>query len=190
LDGEITDMYKERYLKTSRFEFDTQGAPFSGQPLSPKVVMVEFFDYGCPACRSFHRVLEDVILNHPQGVVLYYKHFPLVSHPDSMPAAMAAACAHKQDRFHAMHAKLFANQDKHTQTDLYAYAREIGLSPKEFDRCFQNPQTREQVMDDRKQAEQAHMNGTPALYINGRSFSDRYDKKDVVDWVSEELRLP
>ncbi|MBI4511679.1 MAG: thioredoxin domain-containing protein [Deltaproteobacteria bacterium] len=190
-EEELEVVYEARYLRKGGYQFDLKSTPFDGAPNSP-VVLVEFFDYGCPACKQFSMKLEDLVAELPSEVVVYYKNFPLSSHPDSIPAAMAAVSAAKQGKFREMHRKLFSFQTKHSKEDLFRYAKEIGLDQAKFEADMQDPATRAKVMADREEGLKADLEGTPTLYVSGRKVSE-YDMagtlSDLVDVVREELAL-
>lgn len=188
LQSEIEKRYQDRYQAEKRYEFDLRDTPYDGAPNAP-VVLVEFFDYGCPHCRAMMPLLEDLHAEFPSDLVIYYKHFPLSSHPDSVPAAMAAVSAQRQGKFREMHRKLFQHQNDHSLPSIYKYAKEIGLDMTRFDADMKNPATRKKVEADRAEGENADLRGTPTLYLNGRTFSDDYTFEDLKEWVAEELTV-
>jgi protein-disulfide isomerase len=185
---EITELYKNRYGQTQIHKFDLADSPYEGIPTAP-VVLVEFFDYACPHCRMFRSVLEDVGREYPSDVVVYFKHFPLGGHKDSIPAAMAAIAAQKQGKFREMHIKLFEGQD-HSQEALVGYAKAIGLDLKKFEADMNDPAVRAKVTRDRAEGDKVGLQGTPALYINGRTYSDTPMAPELlVGWIKEELAV-
>ncbi len=125
LSKKIAKQHEQRYF-VAPVELTVADAPFQGMPGAP-VVLVEFFDYDCYYCRMFVAMLEEVLARFPSEVRIHYKNFPLSTHPESVPAAIAAVAAGRQGRFLEMHRMLFANQGRHSSEDLYSYARAIGL---------------------------------------------------------------
>lgn len=189
--GEITEKYEARYLASKTYRFDLADTPYSGNPDAP-VQIVEFFDYGCPHCKLFAPMLEEILAEFPRDVVVYYKHFPLSSHmAESVPAAIAATAAFKQGKFLEMHKKLFAAQEAHAHApeDLFRYAAEIGLDLKKFGADFADPALRDKVMKDRAEGEKADLVGTPTVYINGRMFTDDLGVDTLAEWIREELAV-
>lgn len=187
-DEEVVEYYKNRYGQTEVHKFDVTDSPYLGMPTAP-VVMVEFFDYACPHCRMFRSVLEEVSRDFPSDVVVYFKHFPLGGHPDSIPAAMAAVAAQKQGKFLEMHVKLFEGQD-HSKDTLVKYARSIGLDMKKFEADMGDPAVRAKVSRDRAEGDKVRLQGTPALYINGRNYSDSPMAPELlIDWIKEDLAV-
>lgn len=78
---------------------------------NPKVIIVEFSDFQCPACAGFTPFMEQVLNDYPENVALQYRHFPLdMIHPYADAAARAAEAAAAQGKFWEMHDLLFERQ--------------------------------------------------------------------------------
>ncbi|MGD8977169.1 MAG: thioredoxin domain-containing protein, partial [Gammaproteobacteria bacterium] len=106
------------------------------------VVIVVFSDYQCTFCKAFFverlpEIKRDFI--DTGKVRLVSRDFPLTRHPRARPAAMAAACADRQDRYWDMHEILFAHQDRFSDQQLNGYAGELGLDAEAFAGCFADP---------------------------------------------------
>jgi protein-disulfide isomerase len=186
-NDEVREVYDLRYKpkdKDTRKGFKTDGAPSVG-PNDGRIVLVEFFDYGCPACSRFKAPLEEAIAGFPADVVLYYKMFPLDAHPDSPGAAQAALAAAKQGKFKEMHDVLFANQFKHKKADLWAHAKAIGLDMAKFETDFAAAEP--MVRADKAEGEAAGVESTPTLYINGKRYDGLEHSKYLKMWIEEEL---
>ena len=187
-DKEVTDLYTGRYRKeqakrTFKLSADV---PHEG-PADARVVMVEFFDFGCPACQQFAPELAQVVEAYPTDVVVYYKQFPLAAHEFSRGAAQAALAASRQGKYHEMHVLLFQNPQAHKKDDLVKYAQQIGLDMKKFESDF--TAVAAQVEADKKEGDDAMVDSTPTLFINGRKYEDPSIAKYVKMWVEEELAV-
>jgi len=71
-----------------------------GDPDAPLVVR-EFADYQCPACRSFYPTVKRLIDEYVDAgqVRFVFFDFPLDMHEHAVPAAEAARCAGRQDAY-------------------------------------------------------------------------------------------
>ncbi len=191
-DEEILAMYKHRYAQEQKpQEFDVTGAPYEGIPDAP-VKIVEFFDYSCPHCKLALPVLEDAVAHYPSDVVIHFMHFPLANagHPNSMFLARAAVAAMKQGKFREMHKKLFAAQDKdQTEPAIKQIAKDVGLDMARFEVDYNDPKTVAFIEAQRKQAEEAKIDGTPAIYINGRTYTDPHEFEWLKSWIDEEIAV-
>jgi len=184
---EVKDFYELRYGEgaSERHGFKLEDStPHSG-PADAQVVLVEFYDYGCPACAVMKPVLEEIVTAYPTDVVLYYKMFPLASHKDSGAAAQAALAASKQGRFKEMHAMLFENQFAHKASDLTGYAKAIGLNMTQFEADM--AAAKAIVDSDRAEGERVGIAGTPSLYINGSVYQGPDATKYMKMWIDEAL---
>jgi len=185
-DDEARELYSLRYRKEEAKRGFRLGndVPHHG-PADARVVLVEFFDYGCPACVQFEPELAQVAEAYPSDVVRYYKQYPLPSHEFSRGAAQAALAAGKQGKYDDMHKLLLENQQAHKKDDLNGYARKLGLDMAKFESDFAAASA--QVESDKREGDDAGVTATPTLYINGRKYQDPSIAKYVKMWVEEEL---
>ena len=187
-EDQAREFYGRRYVDNKPVELKLDDSvPHTGSPTAP-VVIVEFMDYGCGACKAAKPAIDKVLQNHPSDVVVYYKQYPLVrSHPDSKGAAQAALAAAKQGKYKEMHDILFAKQGAHKKADLFAYAEEIGLDMDRFRTDFD--QMEPAVDADMKEGEVAEVNSTPTFFVNGRHYQDMYMPEYFANWIAEELAV-
>jgi protein-disulfide isomerase len=153
------------------------------------VQIVEFFDYNCHHCRDKAPVLDALAAKYPDGVVIYFKNFPLQGNKDSAMAAAAALAAQRQGKFLEMHHKLFDGAGAHDKSSLERYARELGLDPSRFAADLSDPGTAARVEADRQEGIKAGIQGTPTVYVGGRLMSDPLVTELLVSWVDEELAV-
>ena len=144
------------------------------------VTIIEFSDFQCPFCHRFEEQtfpqLKSRYIDTGQ-VRLVFRDFPLTQiHPNALPAAIAAECAHNQDAFWPMHNRLFENQDAWAQSAnpnevFMGYAEEIGLEMEPFRRCVQNRETLQEISGDFQDGVDGGVRGTPAFFIGGEMLS-------------------
>jgi len=150
------------------FQFDLRGSPMKGAKKA-KVVIVEFADFECPHCAAMRSTLTEVVKAFPNDVALYFKQFPLQHHEFSLQAARAALAAHQQGRFWQMHDIIFANQGSLKDESFKAFAAELGLNLKRFERDLKSDEILTRVREDLKEGE-GGVRSTPTLFINGKLF--------------------
>jgi protein-disulfide isomerase len=99
-----------------------------GNPKAP-LVIVEFSDFQCPACKQAYELLETQILPQLGDKALFvFRHYPLVKiHPMAWVAASASEEAGKQGKFWEMYAKLFESQQALTRNRILKIAEELKL---------------------------------------------------------------
>jgi protein-disulfide isomerase len=134
---------------------------------APLVTIVEFSDFQCPFCGQTAAVLEEVAAAYPDDVRLVFKHFPLKMHPDAAEGAKAAVAASRQDRFWAMHDRLFADRTAMKAEDLKTHAEALGLDADKFAADLADPAVAAKVEADQAQGRALGVQGTPTLFVNG-----------------------
>jgi len=131
------------------------------------VWLVEFSDFQCPACKAFSSVVSDLSKKYPDKLLVAYRYFPLDSHPQSIPAAIAAESAGIQGKFWEMEQLLFANQERLSEALYPELATQLGLDMNTFRESFANPKTKQIIINDRNYGTSIGINATPTFFLNG-----------------------
>jgi protein-disulfide isomerase len=116
-----------------------------------------------------------------------FKHLPLGSHPNAVPAAIAAECAHQQGLFWPMHQLLFEHQNALGDEQLASYAEQIGVNLGQWRECRQSTLPRERLSEDRDLAARARVTGTPTFFVNGRPLLGALPPGDFLRAVDDAL---
>ncbi len=185
LDKLKADAKVKILLEPPRVQVAATG-PSRGDAAAP-VTIVEFSDFQCPYCRRQESALHRVLADYAGKVRLVFRDFPLDGHPDAAKAAQAGACADEQGKFWPMHDKLFENQQALGVDKLKAYARELGLDGGKFDACLDGDKTATRIQKSLQEGEQVGVDGTPALFVNGRPLSGATSYEDLKAAVDEAL---
>ncbi len=167
--SKIRDGLRLRYDDDQRRELTTEGSPARGDEAAP-ITIVEFSDFQCPHCALAHEPLREVIERHPGRVRVVFKHFPLSFHTHAELAARAAVAAQMQGKFWEMHDLLFQNQADLSPELIERLANQIGLDMRRFRADRDSDEVGRRVAADRALGEEAGVQGTPALFINGRDY--------------------
>lgn len=102
-------------------------------------VLVEFGDYQCPACRSFHRTLHNLMVAHADSLSVRYVYFPLPGNQWGYTAARGAECARNQGQWPRYHDALYATSESFGYELFDRLAIEVGLSDTlTFQRCVRD----------------------------------------------------
>jgi protein-disulfide isomerase len=141
--------------------------PFKGSPNAP-VMLVEFSDYECPACKNTEAMLKQLSEQYGQKVKLVYRHLPLPMHKNAFGAAQAAFCAGEQGKFWEMHDLLFEQSNGLSTDALKGYAASLGLQSAAFNTCLESDASRAAVSADKEEALAAGIRATPTLILNGK----------------------
>ncbi len=144
-----------------------------GNPNAP-IMMIEYSDYDCPFCKSFHETMNLVMSNYGANgqVAWVYRHFPLESrHPSAPYIAQAAECVAEiggNDAFWKFTDLVFGERGINDQTDttkLPAFAAQAGVSESAFNGCIESGHTKERVEADLADALKAGGKGTPHTLV-------------------------
>ncbi len=131
-------------------------APRRG-PADAEVTVTVFGDYLCPFTARLAPELAKL-----RDVAVEWRHRPLAMHPGAARLAEAAAEAHAQGRFWAMHAALLAG------LDVEAAARKAGLNRKKLRAALADGRHRPALEADRALATRLRVGASPAVFVNGR----------------------
>jgi Na+:H+ antiporter, NhaA family len=137
-------------------------------PAKAKVQLIEFADFECPYCGSFHKILKTLRDRYPDQVSLDYVHFPLPMHRFAIPAARVAECAGEQGRFESMYDRLFEQQDSFGLKPWSEFAAEAGVPDGDaFENCIRRTEPIPRVVAGRQLGKALDVQGTPTLIVNG-----------------------
>jgi protein-disulfide isomerase len=159
--------YYASFDRRARIDVAGYGPPL-GDEKAP-VTLIEYSDFTCPFCQSFRPVLEAFVASHP-GVKLYFKPYPIESHPGALDAAMAGEWARKQGAFWKLHDALFSVPG-HDLDSMADAAEQLGLDASDLRDAVTSRRFEPQVRASQAEASLAGVHGTPTLYMNGRLLS-------------------
>ena len=90
-----------------------------------------------------------------------------------MTAALAAQGADSYGKFWEFHDSLFKNYDKLSDQKIQDIAQELGIDQADFQQMINDPIIQAKINQDLLDGQQVGVNGTPAVYINGRYLKNR-----------------
>lgn len=177
LKSNMKAQVKEYVSKTQSVAVETAGSPSKGAK-NPKVRIVEFSDFLCPACHRAFKFNEIIMGSHRDDVSFIFKNYPLDSdcnssvqpgagHPGACRVAAAAACAHEQDKFWRFHDIFYAKDPKDILSELERGAEKAGLDMGRFSACMAGGSGLEAVKKDIAEAQRLKVQQTPTYLING-----------------------
>jgi protein-disulfide isomerase len=149
--------------------------------------VVIFSDFQCPFCSRVEPTLKQMEKEYGGKVRMVWKNYPLPFHNNAEPAAEAAMAAGAQGKFWEMHDKLFANQQALDRPSLEKYAQELGLNMAKFKADLDSQKYKSVIESETKEGQAVGVNGTPAVFINGRKISGAYPWDTFKKIADEEL---
>lgn len=162
-----------------------------GNPNAP-IVIVEYSDFDCPYCHSFHTMMQQLMDEYGPGgeVAWVYRHMPLTSlHPSAAHLAEASECVAElggNEAFWKFADSIFGERTQAESTNvalLPEFAESAGVNVADYEACLDNQRNRAEVEADLENAITVGAQGTPysvviagdqKMPINGspRSYSD------------------
>lgn len=145
---------------------------------SSTVLLIEYSDFQCPACRSYYTMMRQVAQEYGDRLAIVYRHFPLITiHSNAEFAAMASEAARKQGKFWEMHDMLFEKQNEWSESSDYmshfeSYATLIGISAEQFKADFNSDDVKNFVRAERNHSIKIGLQGTPTFFLNGEQIGN------------------
>jgi hypothetical protein len=150
---------------TSRLDLNTAHKRGSE---NPKVVIVEYGDYGCQGCAKLETIWQTLLEDFPD-IQHVYKHFPLSEGSRYLAEIAEAVSLQDESMFWEIHRRFMTvdkgNWDeKDTKRFARAQIKQIGLDPEQIEQSLKKGEPRKMV--GRDQAE-FPVSQTPTLIVNG-----------------------
>ena len=146
----------------------------SSNPDAP-VVVVEYADLECSACRTVHEsIVKPLLEQFGASIRFEMRHFPLTPmHPHALDAAQAAECAADQGKFWEYADIAFARQREMSHEALLAWAKEISLDASRFEPCLASGSKRALVFSEYEEGISKGVEGTPTFFVNGEKVEGK-----------------
>ncbi len=185
------DLTKDPFVELMS-KIDVKGRPTRGAK-SAKVVAVNFDDFECPYCSRMHQTLfPEIFKEYGDRVTFIYKDDPLTEiHPWALHAAVDANCLAAQNVDAYWDFADYIHANKHEVDSKPADARfdaldkmtmlqgqKHNLDTATLQSCVK-AQNEDAVRASMKEADGLGVNGTPALFINGRKIDGAVPIADV-----------
>ena len=141
--------------------------------VSDRVVVTEFFSYGCGHCYNFEPLLESFDARLPDGVMLQRTPVIWNNNPGMKLLAKTYYAVEVLDVFEPVHGAVFNaihRQRKRLSSPeaVKAVFVENGVSDSDFDRAFGSFGIDSMVRQAAARTEGARIDGTPSLMVNGK----------------------
>jgi protein-disulfide isomerase len=151
----------------------TNPAPMDAAPaVGPKnapVTIIEYADFGCPACWFWYKsgVLNKLRAKYGDKIRFVWRDYAVITLL-SPEAAEAGQCANDQGKFWEFHDAVYENQGNIGASDLQSYATAIGLNMSQFDQCVNSHRYKDRVIAEQTEAFTYGYNGAPFFLVNNK----------------------
>jgi len=146
-------------------------------PKDAPVMIVEFGDLQCPACKAAQPKIEELVAAEPNARFVF-QNFPLQMHNWAAKGAAYADCVARasNDSFWKFLSKTYETQSEVTAENanekLTALADGVGLKGADIAACAAKPETKAHVDASLELGKAVEVSGTPTLYVNGRKIGN------------------
>ena len=145
-----------------------------------QVKVVEFIDFQCPSCQRMSAALEVLHKEYGERVLFVVKNYPLDKqchpkmqrsiHEHACEIARLARCAGQFGKFWQYHDLAFAELREADDDKIVAWAKQVGLSDEQITTCRASQAIVEKIQDDIALGSRIGVEGTPAVFINGKRY--------------------
>jgi protein-disulfide isomerase len=137
-----------------------------------EVTIVEYSDYECSFCKSFHPTMEQVMNEYGDKVAWVIRHYPLPFHPKAQKTAEAAECVGELgggEAFWEMSDLMFEKMPALELSQLGDLAASVGVDKNKFETCLNSDKYTDKVTADMNGGSAAGIQGTPGGVIIGKN---------------------
>lgn len=139
-------------------------SPFVG-PKDGKKVVVEFFDYNCPACKVQYAAIAELVKTHKE-VKVVFKEYPIFGAQSDKNAALALAVNRADpSKYIAFHEKMMTFQGRADEAQALKFIKELGLDVEKIQADAVSQDVAEILTMNRELASQIQVQGTPTVVV-------------------------
>lgn len=160
---------------------------------NPKLVLVEYADFECPACAAYQTVLKDIKTTFKDDLQFVYRQFPLPMHRNAIASALAAEAAGQQGKFWEMHDLIYAKQKEwagkttEDRTVFEKYATELDLDLEKFKQAMNGDRARTAIDQGLESGKSLGVRGTPTFFLNGEKIDNPANAEAFKELIRSKL---
>ncbi len=154
-------------------------------PANAPVVMAEFFDYNCSACKYMYQALADYYqANGTKDLRVIFKEYPIFGER-SIPAAKAALAVHRlyPDKYFKFHSALMSHEGAVNQAVVFSVLDSLGLDKEKVLREAASPEVTAELEKNLQLAQSLGAEGTPLLVIGDEVIGHALDLEALKGYV-------
>ena len=163
--------------------------------MTASVVLIEYLDYQCPACRAIHPTVGQLETDFEGDLLVVRRHFPLETpHPNAFAAALVAEAAARQGMFEEYSDLLFENQPEWSgvadPTELFlGYASSIGLDLDQLRTDIADPDTNSRIRRDQSEGASVGVMSTPTFILQNNPIDLPQSRESFAQSINNALDL-
>lgn len=152
-----------------------------------KVVLSIYLCGRCPYCSRHVPALVKALDKSPlkDKVALNLRMFPIKSHDNSTPAAMAIEAAAQMGQAWPYLLKLYENFASYDNSKLASWAKELNMDEAKFTALSKDSSVRDIVVTSKKEGLTNNVESTPTFFINGHKVQGTFDVDTMMSMLEE-----
>jgi protein-disulfide isomerase len=158
-----SDALKDSALRAQIF--DDGHSAFVG-PKDAKKVVVEYYDYNCPACKAQFRSLDELIQKN-KDVKVILKEYPIFGPTSDTNSKIGLAIwKFNPEKYFDFHRKMLTHEGRVDEKIALGFAASLGLDTKKIQAFVASPEASDLLKETRAEGEKLSIQGTPTLILN------------------------
>lgn len=144
--------------------FNDENSPFIG-PANSKRVVVEFFDYNCPACKMQFKALDELAEKDKEAKIVF-KEYPIFGEQSEINSKIGIA-VHRADpdKYFPYHKKMMTFEGRADKAAALKFVKEIGLDPKKIEKDAMGDEVGKILTAERQLGGELKIQGTPSMVV-------------------------
>lgn len=139
-----------------------------GGNLNGDVVIVEFFDYNCPACKMMFKGLDELV-KKDKNVKVIFKEMPIFGDQSNKNSAIGLAVAElAPEKYFAFHEGMMGHEGRITPEQAIKIAVGLGLKESDVKETAARKSINDKIQANHALADALGVRGTPALVIDDK----------------------
>lgn len=154
-------------------------------PKDSKRVVVEFFDYNCPACKMQYKEIDTLVKNE-KDVRVIFREYPIFGPQSDQNSRIGLAVARlAPEKYFAFYEKMHSNAGRSTEADALKYAKELGLDPAKVKEEAKNPEIDAELASNRELADKLHIQGTPSIVVGDKLIPHAAQAEEIYELLGK-----
>ena len=176
----------EGYLKENFMQFaNNPDIPYMGSD-TPKVIIIEFFDYNCGYCKKSLDAVKE-LLRTEYDLKISFRDYPILA-PSSRTAAKAALAAKNQGKYFSFHSALMSMQGNLNEDKIFTIANNLEMDIEKLKIDMQKDEIEKIIEENESLARKLNIRGTPTFIINGQLYAGALDLKKLREIINNSLQ--
>jgi protein-disulfide isomerase len=176
----------EGYLKENFMQFaNNPNIPYMGSD-TPKVIIIEFFDYNCGYCKKSLDAVKE-LLRTEYDLKISFRDYPILA-PSSRTAAKAALAAKNQGKYFSFHSALMSMQGNLNEDKIFTIANNLEMDIEKLKIDMQKDEIEKIIEENESLARKLNIRGTPTFIINGQLYAGALDLKKLRQIINNSLQ--